>query len=315
MPAWAVKMGLLLARGIAEEESLKKLVGLVVVLILLLLILCISLPVLLVQIPLVTMENIDEFYQGSEQASQMTKTSHDPSGIIIPWEELTAVWAVLHEQDFSNADEIAVREFAFNWTERHEREEVHIDNEGNTRTENIVWYTLRGYMEVMDQLGFVPEQQEQVRKYLLALREGGLRPPAGWTAKPLPGWAWPVPGYDSATVISSGFGMRAHPITHIPGTHYGVDIAAPEGKIVVAAIGGIVQETGDDSYLGHYVVIQSGSYETRYGHLSDILVSNGERVEAAQPIGTVGNTGFSTNSHLHFEVRFAGRVQNPLRYF
>lgn len=315
MPAWAVKLGLFLARGIAGDESIKKLAGFVVVFILLILLLLISLPALVIHIPLVTTENIGLFYQGSEEATQMTKTSHDPNGIIIPWEEVTAAWAVLHAQDFSDAGVKTVWDFAFNWAERHERVEVYTDSEGNTRTETINWYTLRDFTLVMDRTGFTPDQQEQARKYLFALREGGLKPPAGWKAKPLPGWAWPVPGCESADVISSGYGLRVHPVTHVPGMHHGVDIYAPEGAGVVVATEGTVQETGDDNNLGRYVVIRGGGYETLYGHLSDILVSSGERVKAGQAIGTVGNTGVSTNPHLHFEVRFASRIQNPLRYF
>jgi len=315
MPAWLVKMGLVLAKSLVSDEVLKKLVGFIVALILLLLTLVISLPVLVVHIPLVMTENIDDFYEGTEQASNMTKTDDDPKGVVIPWEEVTATWGVLYEQDFSGARVGGVRELALNWAERHERVVVHTDSEGNTWTETIVWYTLRDFTEVMNRLGFITEQKEQAQRFLQALWEGGLKPPADWRARSLPGWAWPVPGYDSAAAISSGYGLRVHPITHVPGTHQGVDIAAPEGTAVVAATCGFVRQTGDDPFLGRFVIIQGGGYETRYGHLRAITVRKGERVKAGETIGRVGNTGRSTGPHLHFEVRFAGQYQNPLQYF
>lgn len=315
MPAWVVKLGLAIGKALQGDDALKKLAGLIGAIILLLLVMTVSLPTLVIHIPLADTETISMFFKGAEQASNMTKTADEPDGITIPWEEVTAAWGVLYEQNYNGADSTVVRELALNWAERHERVEVYTDSEGNTWTETIVWYTLRSFTEVMDRLGFSPEQKEQAQWFLEALREGSLKPPAGWKAKPLPGWAWPVPGFDSAAVISSGYGLRVHPVTHVPGTHHGIDIAAPEGTVVVAATGGIVQQTGTNLELGRYVVIQGGGYETRYGHLSAIEVQQGARVKAGDIIGRVGNTGLSTGPHLHFEVRFGRVYQNPKEYF
>lgn len=316
MPAWLPHLTLTFFKALAGDEGLKKLVALMMFFVLLLLIILITLPVLVVHIPLVTAENIEGFFQGTEQASRVTKTDDDKNGITIPWEEVLAVWTVLHKQDFSNVDAATVQEFALNWVERHEKAvEQTGGSPGNNKTKTKVWYILRDCDEVMNRLGYTKKQKEQANMYLQSLSAGGLKPPAGWRAKSLPGWAWPVPDYDNASVISSGFGMRVHPITHVPGFHQGIDIAAPEGMVVAAAIAGTVQQTGTDDYLGQYVKIKGGGFETSYGHMSSILVSTEDRVKPGQTIGYVGNTGVSTGPHLHFEIRFTGQYQNPLRYY
>lgn len=315
MPAWVVKLGLSMAKALVGDDALKKLAGFLGTVILLLLAMVLSLPVLVVQIPLVTAERIGSFFNAASQVAEMTRTGDDPDGITIPWDEVAAAWAVLHDQDFSGASEAAARELARQWPERHERVEVHGDGQGHTWTETHVWYTLRTFSEVMSRLGFTGEQKDQARRYLRALREGGVRPPAGWTARPVMGWAWPVPAYDTAIAVSSPYGLRVHPITKRPELHLGVDIAAPEGTTVASARAGTVKETGTNAALGRYVVIEGGGFETHYGHLSAILVQEGEQVQPGQAIGRVGNTGLSTGPHLDFRVRFGGRWQNPLQYF
>lgn len=315
MPAWLVKLGWVAGRLFLGDDLGKKLLQALAVLAGLILALVLFLPALVTWIPLATVEKINDFFAAAEQASATTRTPDDPEGITIPWEEVTAAWAVLYDQDFSAAGEEAIENLAGEWAERHERVEVHSDGQGNTWTETHVWYTRRDFQEVMERLGFTREQREQARRYLEALREGGLRPPAGWRARPRPGWTWPVPGYDSAAAISSPYGLRVHPITKRPQLHLGVDIVAPEGTPVVAVRAGMVTGTGTDEKLGRYVVIEGGGFETRYGHLSVIGVRQGERVEAGQGIGRVGNTGLSTGPHLDFRVRFGGWWQNPLQYF
>jgi len=314
MPAWAVKLGMILVRSFADRDVLKKLMSIILVVLLLLFALLFSTYELFMQVPFVTEDGIAVIYQGCEQASDMTKTDHDRTGIKIPWDEVTAVWTIAYEQDFSRLDIAEVQEFALNWAECKESTVTYTDSDGNSWTETIVWYELREMTEVMDIMGFDKVQKEQTFKYLQAIQEGG-RPPAEWIAEPMPGWAWPVPGYEESTVISSGFGLRVHPITHMPGIHHGVDIAAPEGTAVVAAIAGTVEETGYDDTLGIYVLIQAHRMETRYGHLSAALVREGEKVTAGTCIGKVGNTGLSTNPHLHFEIKFADIYQNPLQYY
>jgi len=167
MPAWVVRLGLALAQALLGDESLKKLLGLVLGLLFLLLALLLSLPALVMHTPLVTVDKIGNFAEVVQQVSDGTKTA-----ITIPWDEVTAIWAVQHEQDFSGATEAAIRRLARQWAERHQREEVHTVGEF-AWTETHVWYTLRDLEQVMDLLGFNADQKEQTQRYLQALREGG----------------------------------------------------------------------------------------------------------------------------------------------
>jgi len=104
-------------------------------------------------------------------------------------------------------------------------------------------------------------------------------------------------------MISSGFGYRVHPITGASRLHQGVDLAAAEGTPVLAAFSGTVEVAGWMGGLGMAIVISHGNtYETRYGHLSQILVQPGQQIKQGTAIGLVGSTGMSTGAHLHFEL-------------
>lgn len=114
-------------------------------------------------------------------------------------------------------------------------------------------------------------------------------------------------------VITSPFGMRRDPFTHLESFHPGIDIAAPYGTDVFAARGGYVQKVGTDRELGNYIMLRhEGGYESLYAHLSDVLVRLNERVASGMIIGKVGSTGMSTGPHLHFEILRNGRPEDPL---
>jgi len=103
--------------------------------------------------------------------------------------------------------------------------------------------------------------------------------------------------------ISSSFGYRVHPITGAVRFHQGTDIAAAEGTPVLAAYSGTVEVAGWMGGLGLAVVISHGDrLETRYAHMSQLLVEPGQKITQGMPIGLVGSTGFSTGPHLHFEA-------------
>lgn len=97
--------------------------------------------------------------------------------------------------------------------------------------------------------------------------------------------------------------------------HFGLDIAAPQFSPVISAASGMVEGAGWDSLYGNFVVVEHDkNYSTFYGHLNSIEVLDGSRVTAGQIIGTVGSTGKSTSSHLHYEVRFRNEPVDPVGY-
>ncbi|MGE3692921.1 MAG: M23 family metallopeptidase [Novosphingobium sp.] len=113
--------------------------------------------------------------------------------------------------------------------------------------------------------------------------------------------------------ITSGFGMRFHPILRYARMHSGVDFGAAWGSPIHAASDGVVSYAGRHGGHGNYVRIEhGGGLATGYAHMSRFAVSPGTRVQAGQIIGYVGSTGLSTGPHLHFEAYRAGRTINPL---
>ncbi|MCR5713714.1 MAG: M23 family metallopeptidase [Bacteroidales bacterium] len=118
--------------------------------------------------------------------------------------------------------------------------------------------------------------------------------------------------------ISSGFGMRMHPIYKIMRFHYGLDFSAPIGTEVYATADGRVTETdlAGRTANGLKIVVDHGNgYLTHYAHLSRIIVRVGQTVKRGQVIGLVGNTGGTSGPHLHYEVHKNGKAVNPINYF
>ena len=116
--------------------------------------------------------------------------------------------------------------------------------------------------------------------------------------------------------VSSYYGYRINPVTGAEQFHRGVDIAVPTGTGVLAAMDGTVTTAAYDSYYGNYIVIEdSNGYCTKYAHMDTLSVSAGQAVKHGDSIGTTGNTGSSTGSHLHIECLYNGEYYNPLFYF
>lgn len=122
---------------------------------------------------------------------------------------------------------------------------------------------------------------------------------------------------------TSPFGMRSHPVFKVLKMHQGQDFSAPPGTPVIATADGRIKEATsiiDKSGYGKHIVIeheevfQNESYATLYAHLSRITVKPGEIVARGDTIGFTGNTGTSTNPHLHYEVIKNGKRVNPSDY-
>jgi murein DD-endopeptidase MepM/ murein hydrolase activator NlpD len=113
--------------------------------------------------------------------------------------------------------------------------------------------------------------------------------------------------------ITSGFGMRFHPILGYSRMHSGTDLAAPWGSPIYAVADGLVSYAGGRGGYGNYVKLEhGGDLATAYGHMSRIAVAPGQRVQAGQVIGYVGSTGLSTGPHCHYEVFRDGVSVDPM---
>jgi len=112
--------------------------------------------------------------------------------------------------------------------------------------------------------------------------------------------------------VSSGFGTRRHPIHRDWRAHKGIDYAAPIGTRVRSVGNGFIDYAGPKGGYGNVVIVRHhGQYATLYAHLSRIAVKRGARVEQNDTIGFVGQTGWATGPHLHYEFRIAGEARNP----
>ena len=115
--------------------------------------------------------------------------------------------------------------------------------------------------------------------------------------------------------LTSGYGMRTHPVLGGRKNHKGLDLAAPSGTPVYAPADGLIARADWFSSYGNYIQIEhGGELQTRYGHLSGFTVHAGDRVKKGDLIGYVGSTGRSTGPHLHYEVRVAGDAVDPTPY-
>ncbi len=118
------------------------------------------------------------------------------------------------------------------------------------------------------------------------------------------------------TRFASGFGMRTHPILKVRRMHAGCDLTAPRGTPIYATGDGVVKRAGWSGGYGKVVDIDHGfSYESRYAHMSKMVVRKGQKVKRGQLIGHVGSTGLSQAPHLHYEVHHKGKPVNPINYF
>lgn len=116
--------------------------------------------------------------------------------------------------------------------------------------------------------------------------------------------------------MASGYGYRSDPVYGTTKFHEGMDFSADIGTPVYATGNGTVKSAGWESGYGNSIIINHGyNYTTRFAHLSKILVKPGQTVKRGDLIGEVGNTGKSTGPHLHYEVLFKGRPQNPVNYY
>lgn len=155
--------------------------------------------------------------------------------------------------------------------------------------------------EVRRQIDLRRESQEEIQGILNDQRSLLAAKPQGW---PVKGW------------LTSNFGLRRDPFNGRRKMHEGLDIAARTGTPVIATADGIVSSVKTEPGYGKMVTIDHGyGYRTLYGHNSKYHVKVGQRVRRGDRVASVGNTGRSTGSHVHYEVRLNGIPVNPQKYF
>ncbi|MBZ9676771.1 peptidoglycan DD-metalloendopeptidase family protein [Mesorhizobium sp. ES1-1] len=121
----------------------------------------------------------------------------------------------------------------------------------------------------------------------------------------------PAPGH----TVTSPFGVRTDPILGSAALHSGMDFRAPIGMAAKVTAPGVVTKAGWNGGYGRMVEVDHGNgFSTRYGHLSEIDVTVGEKLDAGAVVGKTGSSGRSTGPHLHYEVRHNGEAIDPLRF-
>lgn len=130
------------------------------------------------------------------------------------------------------------------------------------------------------------------------------------------GWQWPVPA--STSYVSSGYGYRSDPAGGYTKHHDGIDItcSGAYGKPIVATRAGTVILTDYMSGgYGNYIMIDHGDgFVSLYGHCSSLAASYGQTVKQGQVIAYIGQSGYATGPHVHFEIRYNGEKVNPYNY-
>lgn len=183
---------------------------------------------------------------------------------------------------------------------------IHADRVLRDKYQNDAQYYARAEEEIL-------VESSRIRSSILALTRR-----AAASATPITNstgrFSMPIYG-----AITSGFGVRAHPIHRVRKMHTGLDIAGPNQGTVRAADGGEVLYVGWRGGYGKVVMINHGfsngvSLVSLYGHLSGWAVYPGQKVGKGSVIGYEGSTGFSTGPHLHFEIRENGTPVNPYKY-
>ncbi len=198
------------------------------------------------------------------------------------------------------------------YEENYDAEVVYIDNDEWYTTKQVVHQQpSSGFRKVIAEESFVNDKEvarnilkeEIVKEAVPKIVERGTKTP--------PTYIWPLTGGR----ITSRFGGRTAPTAGASSNHKGIDIATPTGTSIKASSGGKITHAGWSSGYGYLVTIKHpDGTETRYAHLSKVLVKVGQNVTQGQKIALSGNTGISTGPHLHFEIRVGGTPVNPLNY-
>ncbi len=196
--------------------------------------------------------------------------------------------------------------------ESYDADIIYVDNDSwyTTQTQ-ILQQPSAGFRKIVADVSYLNDKEvgreilkeEVVKEAVPKIVERGTKIPPTYV-KPISGGR-----------LSSSFGRRKAPKKGASTYHKGVDWATPTGTAVYASCGGTVAKAGWGSGYGYVVYINhEDGRQTRYGHLSKVLVKAGQTVKQGDKIALSGNTGVSTGPHLHFEILIGGKQVNPLDY-
>ena len=198
------------------------------------------------------------------------------------------------------------------YEEIYDADIIYIDNDDWYTNQTVVHQQpSAGYRKVVADVSYINDKEvgreilkeEIIQPAVAKIVERGTKIP--------PTYIKPISGGRQ----TSGFGRRSAPTKGASTYHKGVDWATPTGTPVYASSGGTVSRAGWGSGYGYVVYIDhEDGRQTRYGHLSKILVTTGQKVKQGEKIALSGNTGVSTGPHLHFEILINGTQVDPLKY-
>lgn len=161
-------------------------------------------------------------------------------------------------------------------------------------------YLNKQTLNIQEQSRLLQNSYAEIVKHISAERSVYLATPEGWPAE---------------GVITSNFGFRNHPYYINKNFHNGIDIANSLNTPVTATANGTVIHASWQSGYGNIVVVEHGyGFRTYYAHLNKITVKLGQHVTRGQEVGKMGATGIVTGCHVHYEVLYKGRPQNPFKY-
>lgn len=209
--------------------------------------------------------------------------------------------------------ELSVSRLEENYIEEiYDADIIYVDNDSwYTNQTKVLQKPSAGFRKIIAISSYVNDKevgreivkQEVVQEAVPKIVERGTRIP--------PTYIKPVSGGR----LSSGFGKRSSPTKGASTYHKGIDWAVPVGTAVYASCGGTVAKAGWGSGYGYVIYINhEDGRQTRYGHLSKVLVSVGQSVKQGEKIALSGNTGITSGPHVHFEILINGSQVNPLNY-
>ena len=196
--------------------------------------------------------------------------------------------------------------------EIYDADVIYVDNDSwYTYEKKVLQQPSAGFRKIIADVNYINDKevgreillQDVVMEAVPMIVERGTKVPPTYI-KPISGGR-----------LSSGFGRRSRPTKGASSYHKGVDWSTPTGTPVYASCGGVVEKAGWGRGYGYVVYINhEDGRQTRYGHLSKVLVQAGQTVKQGDKIALSGNTGVSTGPHLHFEILIGGSQVNPLKY-